>query len=92
MAVADLLRLYSAGVSLLLVIACVYSLYAAPTFDQRLRFGTFGLFGFVITSGQIDNLGQPGTWRLPFVAIAVTSALVGTGIFVRGDVRDRYGR
>lgn len=89
---ADFLRLYCAGASLLLVAGCIYSLYAVPTLDQRLRFGSFALLGVVITSGQIDNLGQPGTWRLPLLAVAVTTAVVGTGLYVRADVRARAGR
>jgi hypothetical protein len=90
--IADILRLYCAGGSLALVVLCIYSLYAAPTLDQRIRFGSLALFGVVITSGQIANLGQPGTWRMPLLAVAVTAATVGTAMFVGADVRARTGR
>lgn len=92
MGIADILRIYCAIGSLLLVILCVYSLYAAPTLDQRIRFGSLALFGFVITSGQIANLGQPGTWRMPLLAVAITAAVAGTALFVRADLRTRMGR
>lgn len=92
MVVADILRLYCAGASLTLVVLCIYSLYAAPTLDQRIRFGSLALLGFVITSGQIANLGQVGNWRLPLLAVGVTAAVVGTALFVGADVRARIGR
>lgn len=92
MGVADILRLYCAGVSLLLVVTCIYSLYAAPTLDQRIRFGSLALLGFVITSGQIANLGQDGNWRLPLLAVGVTAAVIGSGMFALADVRARSGR
>lgn len=92
MGIADILRLYCAGGSLTLVVLCIYSLHAAPTLDQRIRFGALALFGFVITSGQIANLGQPGTWRMPLLAVAVTAAVVGTALFVRADLASRIGR
>lgn len=92
MLIADLLRFYAAGVSLILVLTCIYCLYPSSGLDQRLRFGSLALLGVVITSGQIANLGEPGTWRLPLLAVAVTLAAVGSGMFVRADCRARTGR
>jgi hypothetical protein len=90
--VADILRLYCAGASLTLIVLCIYSLYACPKLDQRIRFGALALLGVVITSGQIANLGQPGTWRIPLLAVAVTAAVIGSALFVGDDFRARSGR
>lgn len=91
MVIADMLRLYSAAVSLILVLTCIYCMYPASTLDQRVRFGSLALLGVVITSGQIANLGEPGTWRLPLLAVAVTLGVIGSGMFVRADARARAG-
>lgn len=92
MVIADILRLYSAGASLILVLTCIYCLYPSSGLDQRIRFGSLALLGVVITSGQIANLGEPGTWRLPLLAIAITLAVIGSGMFVRADYRAHTGR
>jgi hypothetical protein len=89
--IADVLRFYSAGASLLLVLVCIYCLYPSSGLDQRIRFGSLALLGVVITSGQVANLGEPGTWRLPLLATAVTLAVIGSGMFVRADRRARSG-
>lgn len=81
-----LLHFYSAVLALLLVMTCIASLFREIEWPQRARFAALLLLGVVITSGQIDNLGSPLTWRLPILAVAVTLAVIGCAAFLRrGD-------
>lgn len=80
--VADLIRVLSALLALGLVPTCVYCIFVGIPWDQKVRFGALILYGSVIVGAQIEDFGNPGTWRMPFVFFGTTLALLGAAMFL----------
>lgn len=83
MGVADIVRLFCAALAVLLVPACIYAVFThRMSLDQRVRFAALALLGVVIAGGQLDNLGQPGNWRMPVLATGLAAAVAGTVMYL----------
>jgi len=79
--VADALRVICILLALPLVFSCVYSMWRTRMrSDQRARFGGVAVIAFVVVAGQIDSWGNPGTWRMPLLAVGLALVLAGTVI------------
>lgn len=89
---ADVLRYVDAGLALLLIVASGWSVVLAEHWDQRVLFGIFAAFGFLLTGGHLSTLGQASSWRLAVLIIVVAVALASTIANIRRELRDREAR
>jgi hypothetical protein len=89
---ADVIRYADAVLSLGLIVMAGWAAVLAEHWDQRVRFGIFAAFGFLLTSGHLNTLGQEGSWRLALLIVIVTAALWSTSVHVRREVRERDER
>lgn len=78
----DLLRALSGLLALALVPTCVYCMFCRIAWDQRVRFAALILYGSVIVGAQIENWGEPMSWRMPFVLTGTALALLGAVMFL----------
>jgi hypothetical protein len=89
---ADPLRYLDAGLALLLVAACGRAIALSRYWDQRVRFGIFAAFGFLLTGGHLNTLGREGSWYLAALIVVVLVALVSTAATIRRELREREAR
>jgi hypothetical protein len=76
--VADVLRVICIVLALPLAFSCVYSMWRTRMGrDQQARFLGLAVIGFVVVAGQIDSWGNPGSWRMPLLAVGLAVALYG---------------
>lgn len=79
---ADVIRVLSALLAAALVPTCVYCIFVGIPWDQKVRFAALILYGSVIVGAQVENLGDPMTWRMPFVLAGTALALLGAAMFL----------
>lgn len=89
---ADVFRYVDAGLALLLMVASGWAIALSHFWDQRVRFGIFAAFAFVLTGGHLNTLGREGTWYLVGLIAIVAVALVSTAATIRRELRDREAR
>ncbi len=86
---ADVIRFLSALLALVLVPACVYAAVQAPLWDQRVRFVALAVLGALIIGWQLELVGEPPSWRMPFVVSGTALALTGVIMFLVRRHRER---
>jgi hypothetical protein len=89
---ADAIRYVDALLCLGLIVMACWAAVLSEHLDQRVRFGIFAAFGFLLTGGHLNTLGKEGTWRLGLLVIIVAVALWSTAMHVRREVRERESR
>lgn len=89
---ADAIRYVDAGLCLALIVASGWSVVLAEHWDQRVRFGIFAAFGFLLTGGHLNTLGREGTWRLALLVVVVGVALAATSTNIWRELREREAR
>lgn len=83
MSLADVLRVICVAEALALMPICVASMFgAAMGRHQRARFLGTALIGVVVVGYQIEYWGNPLTWRLPVLTVALTLACYGAVMFL----------
>lgn len=85
---ADLIRYADAVLATLLALGAAWSAVLADRWDQRVRFGAFAAFAFLLASGHLDSLGDVGSWRLAALIVTVTAALVAVGGNLHRELRE----
>jgi hypothetical protein len=77
---ADVLRYALAVLGLVLAVSSAGGGVYAATWDQGIRFLVMFGYSAITISGQLDNLGNPATWRtwalMPITLLAIISTMV----------------
>lgn len=90
---ADVIRLVSGVLALVLLVAACYAVRVSHHVDQRVRFGLFALFAVLLTTGHLAGIGNAAPWRLPVLTIGVALAVWSTIKYVRRELEERrHGR
>jgi hypothetical protein len=89
---ADAIRYVDAVLCLALIVVSGWSAVLSEHWDQRVRFGIFAAFGFLLTGGHLNTLGRVGSWRLALLVIIVAAALASTTTHIWRELRERESR
>jgi hypothetical protein len=86
--VVDVLRYALAVLGLVLAASSAAGGVYAATWDQGTRFAVMFGYSAVTISGQLDNLGNPATWRTWALAPITLLAIISTMVFL---IREKRG-
>jgi TRAP-type C4-dicarboxylate transport system permease small subunit len=89
--IPDAVRFTLAALSLVLAVTCGGGIIYASGWDQRSRFAVLLGYSVIITSGQLDNLTTPPSWRTWALLIVTVAAVISTAAFLIRHVRRARG-
>lgn len=88
--VPDTLRIAVMVLAFVSAVLVVVSIRVLENFAQQMRFGCLILFSFLVSSIEVEHLGDTANWRLGLVVLTLIWQTLSVGAFLRD--RRRAGR